>query len=99
MYKDAIKNNNKQTFKSITPTELLLKYNVPHVIDFLSLDTEGSEYEILKLFPFDTYSIRSILVEHNNEEPKRSNIYSLLTSKGYKRTHTLTVDDIYYKEN
>lgn len=94
-HKERIKTANTIKLKSITPRELLIKYEVPREIDFLSLDTEGSEYEILKLFPFEEYKIKTILVEHNNEFLKQDRIYELLTSKGYQRLYTLAIDDIY----
>ena len=51
-------------------------------IDYLSIDTEGSEYEILSAFPFEKWNIRLITVEHNFTD-KRRLIQSLMTSKGY----------------
>ena len=51
----------------------------------MSIDTEGSEYEILKTFPFDKYTVSCITVEHGHETEKRNNIKSLLESNGYVR--------------
>jgi FkbM family methyltransferase len=62
--------------------EFLRKHNAPRTIDYLSIDTEGSEYEILKNFPFDEWEVRLITVEHNFT-PIRQSIRELLTSKGY----------------
>lgn len=59
-------------------TEILHQYNVPKTIDYLSLDVEGSEYEIMKDFPFDKYTIRVMTVERPNKQLKQ-----LLTENGY----------------
>ena len=58
---------------------------LPDVIDYLSIDTEGSELEILQTFDFDAYKFRLITVEHAGEKEKREKICSLLESKGYNR--------------
>ena len=62
-------------------------FTKPKRIDYLSIDTEGSEYEILSNFNFDAYDIRAITCEHNYM-PERERIYKLLTSKGYFRVDT-----------
>ena len=75
---------------------MLETYQAPKTIDYLSIDTEGSEYEILKAFDFDKYKFRVITCEHNFT-PMRENIYNLLISKGYERksTNISRVDDWY----
>jgi len=67
---------------TVSLDEFLRKHNAPRIIDYLSIDTEGSEYEILKNFPFDRWEIRLITVEHNFT-PIRTNIRDLLISRGY----------------
>lgn len=67
---------------TISLTDLLGKYAAPRIIDFLSIDTEGSEYEILSSFDFDRYQFRVITCEHNFTD-NREKIINLLTSKGY----------------
>jgi FkbM family methyltransferase len=74
---------------TISLDDLLEKHRAPTVIDYLSIDTEGSEYEILKGFDFSRYKIRFISCEHNFTA-KREAIYSLLRGNGYTRIH----DDI-----
>ena len=89
--KERIKNHNTKTVTliTITLTDLLNKYNAPNIIDFLSLDTEGSELDILKGIDFNKYKFRYMSIEHNWKEPARGNIRTFLTKKGYK----------FYKEN
>lgn len=59
-------------------TEVLKKFQVPKTIDYLSLDVEGSEFEIMKDFPFETYTIRVLTVERPNKK-----LQALLQEKGY----------------
>jgi hypothetical protein len=54
---------------------------------YLSLDVEGSEYDILKTFDFDNYKFRCITVEHNEPHvgPEiQMKIRGVLESNGYK---------------
>lgn len=88
----------KVIVKSITLNDLLEKYNSPLFIEYMSLDTEGSEYEILSVFDFDKYKIGLIHVEHNFEEPKRQLIKELLLKNGYKYIREFKQDDFYCLE-
>ncbi len=85
---------------TISLSDLLQKYNAPRIIDYLSLDTEGSEYEILESFDFSKHEFRVITCEHNFTS-MRDKIYNLLTNKGYKRvlTNLSEFDDWYIKES
>ncbi len=74
----------KITVSTISLNDLLIQYEAPRDIDFLSIDTEGSEFEILNAFDFDRWRIRSIAVEHNRT-PARDLLYRLLVGKGYRR--------------
>lgn len=78
---------NKYNVYTTTLLDLLKKYNAPKEIDYLSIDTEGSEFDILNAFDFDAYKIKVITCEHNYT-PMREEIYKLLTSKGYTRKYT-----------
>ena len=90
-------NSNKTTIQVTTLSfnDLLEKYNAPTFIEYLSLDTEGTEYEILKTFNFDKYTIGLIDVEHNSIEPRRTHIRELLQSKGYIYMGENKWDDMY----
>lgn len=55
----------KYFVKTISLLDLLDFYNAPRKIDYLSIDTEGSELSILSNFDFSKFDIRVITVEHN----------------------------------
>jgi len=90
-------NKNKSVIevKTMTLLDLLDKYNAPPFIEYLSIDTEGSEYEILKSFDFQKYVFGIIDVEHNYIEPRRSNIRELLLANGYLYLGPNKWDDSY----
>jgi FkbM family methyltransferase len=72
---------------TISLLDLLEKYDAPTTIDYLSVDTEGSEFEILKNFDFGKYSFRVITAEHNFTQ-NRDKLHELLLAKGYRRVFT-----------
>lgn len=80
---------------TISLIDLLNENNAPSFIEYLSLDTEGSEYEILKDFDFTKYIFGLIDVEHNYEEPTRTKIRTLLESNGYNYIGENKWDDCY----
>jgi FkbM family methyltransferase len=80
---------------SISLLDILDNSNAPSFIEYLSLDTEGSEFEILKNFNFDKYIFGWIDVEHNYVNPRRSEINNLLISKGYIYKGENKWDDMY----
>lgn len=88
----------KYEVQTISLNDLLIKHRSPKHIDYLSIDTEGSEYDILKAFNFNEFSIGIITVEHNYT-PQRELIFDLLTSHGYKRKYEniSAFDDWYVK--
>jgi FkbM family methyltransferase len=81
---------------TISLDDLLIKYNAPKIIDYLSIDTEGSEFDILNNFNFNNYQFRVITCEHNFTK-NRELIYKLLINNGYIRKYTeiSKVDDWY----
>jgi FkbM family methyltransferase len=70
--------------ETVSLADLLIEAKLPKRIDYLSLDTEGSEYEILEAFDFDAFDVRLITVEHNYTK-RRSDIEALLVAKGFRR--------------
>jgi FkbM family methyltransferase len=81
---------------TISLLDLLAKYDAPKVIDYISLDTEGSELAILEAFDFTRYRFRCITCEHNST-PDQQKIYDLLTRNGYRRVlEKLSLMDDWY---
>lgn len=68
--------------ETISLDDLLDKYQAPVLIDYLSIDTEGSEFEILSNYSF-RHKFNTISVESNKKNGPL--IEELLLSKGYKR--------------
>jgi FkbM family methyltransferase len=82
------------TIPTITFTELLDEAQAPLLIDFLSLDTEGSELKILQSLNHKKYKFLYITVEHNYT-PLREEIRKFLVSKDYEYINENAHDDIY----
>lgn len=96
-YRNA--NSKKTLMTTISLNDCLSSVNAPSYIDYMSLDTEGSEYEILSSLNFDNYKIKYIAVEHNFQSPKRENIHTLLEQKGYVLNRSIVCDDEYILKN
>ena len=75
--------------------DVLTAAGAPTFIHFLSLDIEGAELEALRGIPFDRYQFGAMAIEHNDEEPKRTDLLRFLESKGYRRVHSHKQDDFY----
>lgn len=95
---DARKNGCKYYVESISLHDLLESFNAPKEIDYLSIDTEGSEFDILSRFDFSKWNIKIITVEHNFTK-SRNALFKLLNANGYERVlmHFSEFDDWYVK--
>jgi hypothetical protein len=79
--------------KTTTLTKLLDSVNAPTFIEYMSLDTEGTELEILKGIDFSKYTFGFMNIEHNFMEPRRTEIREFLKTKGYSLYSSNFVDD------
>ena len=78
-----------------TLTEILDENKAPSFIEYMSLDTEGSELEVLKGVDWSRYSFGYISIEHNGVEPRRSQMRQYLQERGYSFLRENGVDDDY----
>jgi len=80
---------------TITIPKLYEQYHLPQYIDFLSIDTEGSELEIISGINFDILKFGVIMYEHNGDENVRKHIGHKLERVGYVNSGGTVIDDIY----
>jgi FkbM family methyltransferase len=69
--------------ETVSLNDLLEHYEAPFTIDYLSIDTEGSEFDILSHFDFSKHRFQMISVEQNPYTEK--SIESLLATHGFVR--------------
>lgn len=92
-YADAA---NRVRFTTESLDDMLQRLGAPRDIDYLSIDTEGSELAILSTFPFERWNIRLLTVEHNYSAD-RERISTLLSAHGYLRRESQW-DDWYERQ-
>jgi FkbM family methyltransferase len=83
------------TMQTETLTEVLDRAGAPAVIEYLSLDTEGSELAILRGVDWSRYRFTLIHLEHNYVEPQRAQMREFLEARGYRRITEMRFDDEY----
>ena len=70
--------------ETITLSQLLHDHTAPNVIDYMSIDTEGSEVDILEVFDFTRHRPLVLTVEHNYR-PEREKMIAIMFGQGYLR--------------
>jgi FkbM family methyltransferase len=71
--------------QTVSLEDLLTEHNAPRKIDYMSLDTEGSETLIIKNFDFDKRDISILTIEHNMVPGRIEEFDQILVPFGYKR--------------
>lgn len=94
-WKDEAQKSPAVELTTVTLGDILEREKAPSFIHFLSLDIEGAELDALRGIPLDRYRFGAMAIEHNEEEPKRTEILKFLEGHGYRRTHTYKQDDFF----
>lgn len=88
--------NYDEVFIDTVPVEdIFAKHNPPKFIQFLCIDTEGSELNVLNGIPFDKYRFGIIMVEHNQNEQRKQDMLEFMTGKGYLLCAETDIDFIF----
>jgi FkbM family methyltransferase len=85
--------NKQNNVKCLTVETILRETNAPKIIEYMSVDVEGAEMEVLEKTPFGEYEIVAMTVEHNayaNGPELKNKIYNFLTPIGYTCVHEAT---------
>lgn len=72
--------------ETVSLNDLLASHGAPRSIDYVSIDTEGSELAILEAFDFARWDVRLFSIEHNRTARERD-IDSLMHSRGYEKRY------------
>jgi FkbM family methyltransferase len=84
MHAESRRHGTRYEVETVSLNDLLSEWQAPRRIDYLSVDTEGSELDILRAFDFDSWEVGLISVEHNYTT-RREGLFELLTAKGFRR--------------
>jgi len=78
-----------------TPEDVFTEANLPPVVDYMSLDVEGAEMDILQSFPFDKYCVKYATIETNNDKDKEKEMEEFMRKRGYKFEKHEGVDHVF----
>ena len=82
--KTNLRKNGLIEVETISPTDFVKDYVLDSQINFMSIDTEGAELEILSNWPFNMCRPLVIAIEHNNRAWK-AEMDKLIVAQGYTR--------------
>jgi FkbM family methyltransferase len=78
---------------------LLKDAAAPFLIEYLDIDTEGSELEILQEIDFNCWQFGLMTIEHAGVTEKREKIFDLLSRAGYQRVEAWFEDWYFCADN
>jgi FkbM family methyltransferase len=80
--------NSNYKVNTLSLNDLLLENNAPKEIDFVSIDTEGSEIEIIQQFDFKKYHIKIVIIEHNYDRKRRIRLREIFDQNNFRPVFT-----------
>jgi FkbM family methyltransferase len=95
-HKHLINSTSNVTVEVRSLNSLLEEINFPKNIDFISIDTENTELDVLKGLDLNVYNVKLFIIENNYNEPFCEDY---LKQFGYNKFHRIAVNDFYMKTN
>jgi FkbM family methyltransferase len=92
--KNLINNSYEILVDVQTLDNILTEFSYPKKIDFISIDTEGTELDVLKGLDLFNWDISLLVVENNYNDPE---IEEYLNACGYKKDARWKINDFYIK--
>jgi len=85
------------TVQTITLDDVIARIGAPVTVDYLSIDTEGAEMDVLAGLSLNRLNIRTISVEHAHDMERLGRIDATILPHGYRRVMSDVSDfDAYY---
>jgi len=93
---DRIINKSKSKINKIKINSTVFSEIIPNnqIIDLLSIDIEGNEFEVLSSIDYNIYQIKVIILENNI--PEKLNYLKFFSEKNYSYYDRVGMDEIYY---
>ena len=79
--------------ETITLNKIFEETKAPELMDFLSLDVEGSELEVLNGINFHNYNFKYIMIESRND----NQLIEYLSNKNYSFINKISKRDLFFK--
>lgn len=91
-HKDLINNIEKISVKVKSLNTIFQEENISKNIDFISIDTENTEIDVLKGLDFNNYNVKFLIIENNFNE---NIIENYLKTQNFKKINRIAVNDLY----
>lgn len=99
-FKKSSNTTKSYKLKTICLNHLIDKSNIGKRIDYISIDTEGNEVDIIKKFNFKRFKVNFFTIEHNFNKENRKEIYDIMKKNGFRRVYNfLSYMDDWYINN
>jgi len=95
-HEHLIQNIEKIPVKVKSLNTIFEKENMCKNIDFISIDTENTELDVLKGLDFNNYNVNFLIIENNFDDYY---IEQYLSDKNFKKIVRIAVNDIYVNKN
>jgi len=96
---NRIKNNSRSKINKIKINSTMFEEIIPtnQMIDYISIDIEGNEMDVLSSIDFNKYKIKVILLENNI--PQELNYLKFFSKKNFSYFDRVGMDEIYYNND